>query len=473
MKLLHWLLFAVLIVSLPVAISFESCSVENGGGSCPTGNTCCAALAGDSAADATTTTSFCIPNDLGSYNATCCRDDERTGCAYGYQCIENYLCLAETLIMDPLVQVLPRYKLCQGQAQALYGLPAGNDDKNEDAKFVYYSSHGDLRKLHQTDAVARVQMILIVIHRAGRNADDYFCASTAAIKQQSHFDPENVLLVAPRFPNMDDDELEIIDNGTAIRWSNEADGAWRYGEAAMYPLELQSDSFSSFQAIDLLIQTVNTSNYTSLQRVAIVGHSSGGQFVQRWALMTSSWNDSLFHGVVANPSSYAYLTPLRWIGGEWMQPFVKTCPEYNDWGHGLYMGVGNDTVSYVAKVLQTLGTDHLLQRLRSRNMVYLAGSLDVCNVPGHDAGWCDSHGLETTCSDMMQGRTRLERHERYVRSMELLGIPYHRSIVPGVPHDHSLMFNSNEGLRAIFGPESFDVSSTKRGTEEEVARSAA
>jgi pimeloyl-ACP methyl ester carboxylesterase len=184
--------------------------------------------------------------------------------------------------------------------------------------------------------------------------------------------------------------------------------------------------------MDLLIRTINYTASPSLQKVVIVGHSSGGQFVQRWSLMTPYWNNSLFQGIVANPSSYAYLTPMRWIEGTWhFSDKQEQCPGYNDWPHGLDLG-GNYTVSYVAAVVKALGIDILQKRFQGRDMVYLAGSLDACNVTGRDVGWCNSHGLETTCADMMQGRMRLERHQHYIQSLILLGIPYRRAIVPGV-----------------------------------------
>ena len=50
----------------------------------------------------------------------------------------------------------------------------------------------------------------------------------------------------------------------------------------------------------------------------MVGHSSGGQTVQRYALtqhLTPVLNQSTFHPrfVVINPSSYAYFDQRRWI----------------------------------------------------------------------------------------------------------------------------------------------------------------
>ena len=181
--------------------------------------------------------------------------------------------------------------------------------------------------------------------------------------------------------------------------------------------------------------------------------------------MTSSWNESFIQGIVANPSSYAYLTPKRFVDGAWRLPAITDCPEYNHWPHGLDSG-GNHSVPYVSAQLDALGKDGLVERYRNRRMVYLAGSLDVCPVPEGKSGWCDSHGLETSCSDLLQGNMRLERHAYYLEMLKSQSIPYTRSLVPGVPHDHSLMFNSPQGLDAIFGPpvSAADLESSDRQT---------
>lgn len=76
----------------------------------------------------------------------------------------------------------------------------------------------------------------------------------------------------------------------------------------------------------------------------------------------------------------------------------------------------------------------------------------MCNeamTPG-----CHSHGLETTCMDMLQGYNRRYRAEHYVKHLaNVFGHAVHNSsVVPGVGHDHSLMFESLQGQALIFGP---------------------
>jgi hypothetical protein len=54
--------------------------------------------------------------------------------------------------------------------------------------------------------------------------------------------------------------------------------------------------------------------------------------------------------------------------------------------------------------------------------------------------------------DNLQGKSRLERHENYLEMLQMVGLDEaEHYTVPGVGHDHSLMFQSEEGIRALFG----------------------
>ena len=430
--------------------------------------------------DASSFVSGCIPNDLGSWNATCCSDGV-TGCAVGYHCASsnstagdsNMYCVAGAdANLDPLVQSLPRYRLCQGNPATLtriHGLPVSNDDAN-DAKLAYYSSYGDITDF-TTEHASAIEMALIVVHGANRNADDYFCTATAAVAQQHVYNKTNVLTIAPWFAVAKDHVPPLVEGGQAMLWSDEmsSNGAWRYGAGAVFPESV--NGWSSFEAMDALVQVLlNDSLFPNLQRITVAGHSSGGQFVQRWSLTTSVWNNPQYfgadkrrqavrmRGVVANPSSYAYLTPLRYRNLEWKLPEAD-CPDYNQWEWGLDAGTGNFFVPYVQHAIQQHGIATLVQRYAARELLYLAGSRDACNVSStstNTAAWCNSHGLETTCRDECQGPNRWERHLRYMASLKLVfdgnTTSNHTSIIiPGVGHDHSLIFNSPDGLEALFG----------------------
>lgn len=407
-------------------IAFEQCGQETGGGICPDFNTCCRKRDGSSG---------CIASDMGRYTATCCGDgDGDTGCAVGYTCrTREKDCVASrvTNLTDPLVRVLPRYRLCNAQGiEHVQGLPVVPG-----AKLAYYSSHGPIETIMDSS----IDMALVMIHGSGRNADDYFCSVSAAVELQTNY--SNVLLITPRFYSESDQRDE---QGSFLFWKDEGDGPWRYGADSLAPARV-----SSYTALDKLVESI-WKQLPTLKKLVVAGHSSGGQTVQRWTLLTSSWVSGRMHSVVANPSSFAYLTPLRFIEGDWSLPSEDiTCPRYNEWEWGLDDG-GEMEVPYREVALRN--TTHVIERFRDRRVFYLAGSQDRCNVSS-TPGWCHSHGMETTCMDELQGSNRFERSARYVSSLRRLGFwkGHVRRVVQDVGHDHALMFQSPEGLEGVFG----------------------
>ena len=407
----------------------EFCSSEQGGGICPDGNTCCLTKK---------RTSGCIPADMGALNATCCGDLE-TGCPLGYRCRtiasrKDCLVNKDNNLQDELVQVLPRYHLCQAEEiQRLYGLIV---DEVTGTKLAYYSSEGSLEKNQSIGG--HFDRVLIVIHGANRNADDYFCSAKSA--WELHNSTEMILIIAPVFYSIAD----VRQDPLFLAWADDKDGPWRYGADSVHPIQT-----SSFAALDMLVERVLTL-FPSVVKVIVAGHSSGGQAVQRWSLLTHAWWKSKMRAVVANPSSFAYLSPLRYTNGSENLPLKDSCPNYDQWEWGLESG-GSFSVPYRDEHL--MNTTSLVDRFRDRTIVYLTGGLDRCNVS--QQGWCDSHGLEMTCMDELQGSNRFERSMRYMNSLQRLGFDvlnrHTHVVIGGVGHDHSLMFQSLIGRRSLFG----------------------
>jgi len=75
-------------------------------------------------------------------------------------------------------------------------------------------------------------------------------------------------------------------------------------------------SMSSFSAMDRLVEYILAHDISN--RITIIGHYSGGQFVQRWSLLSQT--ATKVRSIVANPSSYAYLSPERWYDWEFRRP---------------------------------------------------------------------------------------------------------------------------------------------------------
>lgn len=305
---------------------------------------------------------------------------------------------------------------------------------------------GSLEEFSHGRTHVRIRHVIFAIHGSGRNADDYYCSMYSAVQQQSVHDPSQVLVVAPRFADGTDESFSLFNGGIPMRWN---DGAWRFGAESF-------NNVSSFQALDDMVNLlINKEKFPHLERITVCGHSAGGQFVQRWALTTGAW--TLHHpslqAIVVNPSSFAYLTPLRKSNAnqEWALPDFSQCPTYNEWEWGLE--TTEHSPFYIRKVLSDLSVEDLTRRFASRDVIYLAGDRDICNVPGMTRdGWCYSHGLETLCPDMVGGSNRLERHMNYYESLRLVNVTTHRrDLVPNVGHDHSLIFHSEVTKRYLLG----------------------
>ena len=513
MSMVIMMTMMMMMVVTVVDALFEQCSPDRGGGICPKGNTCCRLPDG---------TSGCISSDMGNYYGTCCADDDddndsdgarqATGCPVGYTCrSETHDCqwTGPSNYGDDLVSILKRYYLCHADPiRHLYGYPIRKmkmiHGEHIDGKLAYYSSHGSIydnttntsstttttsseptvADSKMTTTTMMIQAIVVVVHGANRNADDYFCSMTKAVELQRRWPSEQVLVIAPKFIAETDDDRSL--DSHFLYWETNTDGSWRYGANSKGP-----STISSYTALDTLIEGL-WNQFPHAEQLVVVGHSSGGQMVQRWTVVTSVWKDHhRMRAIVANPSSYVYLTPLRYSpssdpsdhesnshahggvisGGRWHVPNREYCPQYNQWQWGLDGG-GPLENEYIQKALTNITL--VKERYAQRHVIYMAGRLDRCNVSSSSASssssstttgrtstsqtdnkpWCHSHGLETTCMDQWQGSNRFERQQRFMASLRLVNIwgeNHIQRLVPGVGHDHSLMFQSEEGLESLFG----------------------
>uniref|UniRef100_A0A7S4QRC4 Uncharacterized protein n=1 Tax=Ditylum brightwellii TaxID=49249 RepID=A0A7S4QRC4_9STRA len=323
------------------------------------------------------------------------------------------------------------------------------------------------------------RLILIVIHGSARNADDYLCsASVLPHLSQHEYDPNSILVLSPWFlAPTDTTNTTLSFPNNALKWNDVGPIAhtFRYGA---------NDSFfnkiSSYRAMDEMVETImrnKDERFPLLERIVVVGHSAGGQFVQRWALTSSSnvWGDDLethlqqqqqreldelrqnenrhknavqLRAIVANPRSFAYLDARRFLNGTYQLPpkeMMHSCPGYDEWEWGLKPG-GPLAVSYISNSLSSFHSkQQMIDRYMKRNVIYLAGAKDDTTVTAS----CED--------DEFQGRSRLERSANFYAALNILSgergesVRHVRLVVDGVGHDHTLMFQSDLGLEAIFG----------------------
>jgi pimeloyl-ACP methyl ester carboxylesterase len=459
MKLRRLIIFTALLIADLVG-GWEECGSDDDGSICPDHNTCCRT------ADPTVPFSCISGNTKSNLTGDCCTDGLKqgdTGCGQGYVCARNAathlpFCQLDTPVERVSPPQLPRYRLCQLPSTALqnvYGLPMHPNTHQEEPQIPYYSTMGPL---DGGDAATlaqhvRVTTVVVVIHGSSRNADDYLCCTHSALPLA--LGNSTVMVIAPWLRDPLDPSVELVSpssssgTATALEWAEEGPipHTWRYGADAINT----ATSFGAYAVVDTLLAQLQRDRvrFPHLQRVVVTGHSAGGQYTQRWALLSNSpaldVSQSRFHVriVVANPKSFCFLDNRRFVHGRLRVPSeeqIGRCPDYDQWEWGL----SNDTQVLPApykdrSILLAGGVEAVKSRYPSRDVVYLAGELDV-----------ERNG---DCRDRLQGHFRRERSERFFYTLrEIYKRPvHHRLVVQGVHHDHCLMFQSPEGREALFG----------------------
>jgi len=295
----------------------------------------------------------------------------------------------------------------------------------------------------RNDAITRV---LVSIHGAGRDADNYFRSTLAAGFLADAL--ENTLIVVPRMASSDGAGCRDILAPNEISWNC---NSWRSGGPAV-----NSAAVTSFDFLDEILRKVARRDlFPNVKAIVVAGHSAGGQVVNRYE-MTNQVHDQLGVPVmylVSNPSSYAYPDSERPTAEAYAMtahppgyipqstPNVaafrayadaRNCTTYDQWPYGLRNHTG-----YAAK--QT--DDQLRRQLAARPTTYLVGELDILPLAGFDG----------SCAAMAQGPTRLARGEAFGRFVnEKLSAHHIVAIVPLCGHNARCMYTSEVALPLLF-----------------------
>lgn len=269
---------------------------------------------------------------------------------------------------------------------------------------------------------ASIQRVLIILHGRLRNADTYLRSAETAAGLAGQLG--TTLIIAPQFLNEQDVARHQLPNDL-LRWQG---NDWMAGGLSTGPHPV-----SSFQVVDDIVARVSDrQQFPEVKEIVIAGHSGGAQVVQRYALLAHGEYRISPRFVVANPSSYAYFD-----GQRPMAFALASCPGFNHWKYGL-----ENLPAYAAG--QTPA--QLEENYVKRDVVYLLGQQDV--DPEHPA-------LDKGCEAQTQGPYRLLRGHfffDYLTRRHPVGLNQRLIEVPGVGHSGEGMFNSAQGLKALFEP---------------------
>lgn len=293
---------------------------------------------------------------------------------------------------------------------------------------------------------AAITRVLVMVHGAGRDADNYFRSATAAAFLAGAL--ENTLVIAPRMASSDGASCRDSLDANEVSWHC---NSWRSGGVA-----LNDSAVTSFDFLDEILRKVARREvFPNLKLIVVAGHSAGGQVVNRYE-MTNQVHDRLgvpVRYVSSNPSSYAYPGPERPTGAAWSLtanapgyiPAVaattpafasfgngRGCTTFDQWPYGF-----NNRSGYSSK--QT--DEQIRTQLVSRPTTYLLGELDILPLGGFDS----------SCAAMAQGPTRQARGQAFAKYVnDKLGGHHAVVVVPLCGHNARCMFTSEAALPLIF-----------------------
>ncbi len=277
----------------------------------------------------------------------------------------------------------------------------------------------------------KITRALIMIHGAGRDADNYFRTALAAAFLAGAL--EDTIVISPRFASNDGRGCRDTLAPDEISWSCSGD-SWRSGGAATSDGQL-----TSYDLMDEILRKLARKEvFPDLKAIVVSGHSAGGQYVTRYE-MANQVHDNLgvpITYIVSNPSSYAYLDPERPAGSSSseLRPFgdARNCTTYDRWPYGLQNRSG-----YAAK----LSDDQLKKQLAARPVTYLLGELDILPLGGFDS----------SCPAMAQGPTRLARGQAFASYVkQKYGAQHKVTVIPLCGHNARCMFTAEPALLLLF-----------------------
>jgi pimeloyl-ACP methyl ester carboxylesterase len=303
----------------------------------------------------------------------------------------------------------------------------------------------------------RITRALIVVHGAGRDADNYFRTAVAAAFLASALD--DTVVVSPRFASNAGQACRDTLAPDEVNWNC---NSWRSGGLAT-----GSDKVTSFDFADEILRKLARKDmFPNLRSIVVAGHSAGGQYVTRYEIANQVY-DKLgvaITYVVSNPSSYAYPDSVRPTDAAYtvsarapgyvpapaertvaepptgtnapsgFRPFgdARNCTAYDQWPYGFKNRTG---------YTQKFTDDELKKQLASRPTTYLLGELDILPLGGFDS----------SCSAMAQGPTRLARGEAFSKyANEVLGAHHIMTIIPLCGHNARCIFTAERALPVIF-----------------------
>jgi len=278
-----------------------------------------------------------------------------------------------------------------------------------------------------------IKQAIIIIHGTNRNADSYFNTIHNIVKQKNK-KADSTIIIAPHFL-IEEDIKEKRLSKNYLFWTY---GGWKSGSNS----KNEGYKISTFSIADSILYKLKA-NFPELKLIVIAGHSAGGQFVNRYAACSPTFEKMgiKIRCIVANPSSYLYFNNERVQSGttnKFEVPKTK-CKTYNDYKFGL-----DNLYSYP----QNTGKEKIIEQFGKREVICLLGNKDTDR---------EDDNLDTSCEAMLQGKNRLERGKIYFNYLNYFyGSEKMKNkklfVIENVGHQSSKIFNSEMGTYYLLEP---------------------
>lgn len=260
--------------------------------------------------------------------------------------------------------------------------------------------------------------VVIVIHGASFNPDDYFRYLTSTLEYLNY--SENTVLVAPHFKKTATTSNDLY---------------WGYGYRDGKPSS-SNVTISSFEVLDFLISQLTSKKFfPAIKKIIITGQSSGGRFLHTYAAANRSettYGDIQFEYIVSESQYFYYPTSER-ISEQSKILFEPTnCDELSEWPFGF-----EGAPDYV----NNLSKEEFDKRFVDRSITYLLG-----NGEGTDNSF-----NTRDCNAVLLGSSRYRRGENIFQYMNLKFSTHNhkKAIVEGVSHQGSDIYTSTEFISLL------------------------
>jgi len=219
-----------------------------------------------------------------------------------------------------------------------------------------------------------------------------------------HNQNNDVIVISPQFLTANQ-----VDNNTEenlLYWKVRPFYGSKLSATKSFDGDLRISAYNILE--DIISDFCDKEVFPNLKTITILGHSAGGQMVNRFAASNTVEFDKarpqkvMIKYITMNPSSYIYFSPKRsvnWSRKNFQVPSateIESNPGYNNYAYGL-----NSLYYFHRK--KGLTPERMKELYPLRNVVYLLGGEEYVPI-GH---------MSTHPSAMMQGRNRLERGRIY------------------------------------------------------------